>query len=100
MKKLSISFLLLAICVLINTSVADVELSKSSKTLTIDAQGKVSYLKSKKTPEELGYHFIGCRPSIGECYHSCPTLNTALAIMNDPKCEWDLRDPVGCYCKL
>ena len=51
-------------------------------------------------PEIVGYFFVGCRPSAGECKNSCPERNGIFTKKAPKLCE-QIKDPDSylCYCK-
>ena len=42
--------------------------------------------------------FIGCRPSAGECFNSCPRDSRITARRDRKLCGRDRREPIACYC--
>jgi len=43
--------------------------------------------------------FIGCRPSAGECVHSCPQRDGTAQQIED-LCPTNSREPMACFCPV
>lgn len=67
--------------------------SREERRSRADAENPFVFEASKPA------YFIGCRPSAGECFHSCPRDSRVEAKRDRKLCGRDRREPIACYCR-
>jgi hypothetical protein len=63
------------------------------------SRGSSSQVQEYGAPRYEGYMFVGCRPSTGECYNSCPDHRFLVMTEESKFCPRFVNDgPYECHC--